>query len=158
MRSLYKGLPQDSVLNPLLFNLYVKDILKNIPYNCKVVQFADDIVIFCQDKSLNKICSSLSKAFNRMNSWFLSINLELSVPKSQFIIFNRARKKILPDHVEVTGGIINRMNTVKYLGIKFDAELRWRDHIDYLKIKLQSHIFALTRLFYYSYIHLKKNL
>jgi len=56
MRSLYKGLLQDSVLSPLLFNFYVKDILINIPYNCKVVQFADNIVIFCQNKFVEKIC------------------------------------------------------------------------------------------------------
>jgi len=45
-RVIYKGLPQGSVLSPLLFNLYVKDILLKVPHNCKVIQFADDIVIY----------------------------------------------------------------------------------------------------------------
>jgi len=125
MRSVFKSLPQGSVLNPLFFNLYVKDILKIVPYNCRMVQFADDIVIFCQNKFSEKICS---------------INLELSVPKSQFIIFNRARKKILPDQLEATEGVIPRSSTIKYLGIKLDAGLKWRDHINYLKIKVAKYM------------------
>jgi len=98
------------------------------------------IIIFCQDKSLDKICSSLGKAFNRMNSWLLSINLELSVPKSPFIIFNRKRNKILPDHLGVMRGTINQSNIVKYLGIKIDTELRWGEHINYFKTKVSKYI------------------
>jgi len=93
-RSLYKGLPQGSVLSPLLFNFCVKDILLNVPHNCKVIQFADDIVVFCQNRSPEIIYSNLAEAFDIINSWLLSINLELSVPKTQFIIFNRVRKRI----------------------------------------------------------------
>jgi len=42
VRLLYKGLPQGSVLSLLLFNLYIKDVIQVIPYNCKLIQFADD--------------------------------------------------------------------------------------------------------------------
>jgi len=51
-RTLFGGLSQGSVLSPLLFNLYIKDIIYTIPYNCKLIQFADDIAILCQDKNI----------------------------------------------------------------------------------------------------------
>jgi len=98
-RNIYRGLPQGSVLSPLLFNLYVKDILLKVPHNCKVIQFADDIVIYCQSRSSDTIFASLAGAFNNINSWLLSLNLELSVPKTQFIVFNRLRKRTLPDRL-----------------------------------------------------------
>jgi len=91
LRSTYKGLPQGSVLSPLLFNLYIKDILSKVLHNYKVIQFADDIVIYCHSKSPDIICLSLVEAFNNINTWLLSINLELSVPKTQFVIFNRGK-------------------------------------------------------------------
>jgi len=103
-------------LNPLLFNFYVKDILLNISYNCKLVQFADNIVVFCQNKSFETIYSSLAEAFDKINSWLLSINLKLSIPKTQFIIFNRARKMILSGLLRNQEKPIIRRNVVKYLG------------------------------------------
>jgi len=69
---LFKSLPQESVLNPMLFNLYIKDILKVILYNCKTIQFADDIVILCQDKNKAKIWNSLMEAFNKINYYLLT--------------------------------------------------------------------------------------
>jgi len=105
----------------------VKDTLLNVPHNCKIVQFVDDIVIFCQNKYSEEIYSSLAEAFDRFNSWLFSINLELSIPKTQFIIFNRAKKMIFPEYLEIRGNPIIRRNTVKYLDIQLDAGLRWRD-------------------------------
>jgi len=55
IRMLYKGLSQGSVLSPLLFNLYLKDIIYVAPCNCKMIQFADDITIYFLDKSIDKI-------------------------------------------------------------------------------------------------------
>jgi len=140
LRSIYRGLSQGSVLSPLLFNLYVKDILFKIPHNCNVIQFADDIVVYCQNRSPDEICSSLAEAFIGINTWLLSINLELSVPKTQFVIFNRSRKRALPGGLNIDGGFVKRINTAKYLGIRLDAGLRWHDHITSLKSKAAKYL------------------
>jgi len=134
-RTLYNGLPQGSVLSPLLFNLYLKNINQVIPYNCKLIQFADDIAIYCSDKYIDNICKVLSVAFDGIDCWLASMGLELSVPKTQFIIFHRSKKLFLPDNLGVTNGSVVRLNSAKYLGILLDSGLRWVDHIRMIKFK-----------------------
>jgi len=134
-RSLYKGLPQGSVLSPLLFNLYVKDVNKAVPYNCNIIQFADDIVILCRDKVVDWIYSCLSETFNKINIWLESMGLELSIPKTQFVLFHRSRNSLFPDRLEVLGGHVLRLKKAKYLGLILDSGLRWLEHIKEIKLK-----------------------
>lgn len=134
-RCLRKGLPQGVVSSPLLFNLYVKDILYYIPHNCQTIQFADDIAILCQDPKAEHITQSLSLAFMRLNDWLSSINLEISIPKTQFIIFNRTKSQLPPNGLQVGDDYIPSKNSIKYLGIILDASLRWLPHIKNLREK-----------------------
>jgi len=80
--TIFKGLPQGSSLSLLLFNLYIKDILNHIPYDCKAIQFADDIVLICSYKNINKITNSLQLAFNQIQDWLDSVGLELPLTKT----------------------------------------------------------------------------
>jgi len=101
----YKGL---CLLSSLLLNLHVKDILKYIPYNCKIIQFADDVMILCQDKSKDKIWFNLIDTFNQLNTWMLSmyINLELSIQKNVIYVFHRTRGQNFLEFLEVPGSRI----------------------------------------------------
>jgi len=140
VRSLYKGLPQGSILSPLLFNLYIKDVIQVIPFNCKLIQFADDIAILYQDKSLVKIYEVLSMTFNGVNNWLSMMGLELSIPKTQFIVFHRSKNLALPDSLRVVGGTIQRSNIAKYLGVILDSGFRWLEHIKMLKVKSSKYL------------------
>ncbi|XP_036142157.1 uncharacterized protein LOC118645386 [Monomorium pharaonis] len=139
-RILNKGLPQGSILSPFLFNLYVKDILWNIPYNCQTLQFADDIAVVCSDFDTERIKSSLSSAFDKVHTWLRSIGLDISVPKTQCMILNR--KKISPNSdgqsLEPSG--LKLQKEVKYLGIVLDESLRWSNHINALKVKATRYV------------------
>jgi len=123
------------LFKPLLFNLYIKDIIKIIPYNCKLIQFADDIAILCQDKDINRVYSCLGNTFNEINTWLGIKGLELSIPKTQFIIFHRSNNLTFPENISVDGGCIQRLKFFKYLGMTMDSEMRWTEHIRTLKIK-----------------------
>ncbi|XP_071575663.1 uncharacterized protein [Temnothorax nylanderi] len=134
-RLIQSGLPQGSVLSPDLFKLYLKDILKFIPHNVKVIQFADDIAFLCSDSNLDTILSTLSNTFDGIREWLSDLGLSISFPKTQFTIFHRKRNIVIPDRLEVTNGFLPFMNVVKYLGMSMDFGLRWHNHINLLRTR-----------------------
>jgi len=135
------------VLSPLLFNLYIKDIINLVPYNCKVIQFADDIAVLCQDKDVNRVYSSLRDTFDKVNEWLSGMGLELSIAKTQFILFHRSKVGVFPEEIVVRGGSIRRLSCVKYLGILMDSGLRWREHIRNLKVRTSKYMNILKWLY-----------
>ena len=74
---LYQGVPQGTVFGPLLFNLYINDLSKNIPTNCKIVHYADDTLLFTEHKDLKKCLRRLEESGKLAHDYFNihSINL-----------------------------------------------------------------------------------
>jgi len=115
-----------------LLNLYIKGILNHISYDCKTIQFADDIVITCTYKDTDKIISSLQAGFNQIQEWLGSLGLELSLAKTQFMLFSRSKSECALINFNVNSGTIPSVGRVKYLGMILDSGLRWREHINFL--------------------------
>ncbi|XP_036141245.1 uncharacterized protein LOC118645052 [Monomorium pharaonis] len=134
-RYIQKGLPQGSALGPLLFNIYVKDILWQIPHNCKTIQFADDIAILSTDGDLNIIKNSLTTAFINVEKWLNSLGLDISIPKTQAIIFNRKRSTPNEGELIIDTRSLKLQKVAKYLGMTLDEGLRWKNHIQSLRVK-----------------------
>jgi len=139
-RTIFKGLPQGSALSPLLFNLYIKDILKHVPCNCKSIQFADDILLLCSHRDMKEITNSLQIAFNQIHSWLYGIGLELSLPKCKFVVFHCSRKDLSMLYLNVGQGSIPVSPRAKYLGIWLDSGLRWRDHIGFVRARTSKYV------------------
>ena len=132
---LLSGVPQGSVLGPLLFLIYVNDIC-NSCNQLKFYLFADDTNLLYADKNLKSLESTVNNELSKVYAWLIANKLSLNIKKSNFVIF-RPRQKKLPyqvhlkviDHLSNSYVSLECKSYVKYLGVLVDENLSWKHHI-----------------------------
>ena len=126
-----KGVPQGSILGPLLFILFVNDMPDVVKY-CTINQYADDITIYVSNKSPDVVGSALEGDLERISSWIAANGLTMNVAKTQLMTMCRRGKHRKAEKVKVhVGGVeLPKQDAVKYLGVIVDRELNWKQHID----------------------------
>ena len=139
------GVPQGSVLGPLLFLLYIND-LPNISKVLKFYLFADDTNIYYESKNLNNLEKFMNKELEKLYEW-LSINrLSLNISKTNFVIFHPPNKPKIPVTILINKHAIDESNHVKYLGILIDSKLTFKNHIEELNKKVARAVGVLYKL------------
>ena len=117
------GVPQGSILGPLLFLCYINDMPLSV--KCKLYLYADDSALLVRGKQPNLIAKSLSNNLNLCRSWLTDNKLSLHLGKTEAILFGTKRKLKNVDDFQVKCGdtIINNVKSVKYLGLTLDSDL-----------------------------------
>ena len=119
------GVPQGSILGPLLFLCYVNDMSISINSDCKLLLYADDSTILFSHKNPNFIAEKLGKELESCSKWLVDNKLSLHLGKTECILFGPKRKlkKHKDFNIKCNGHVIYSQSHVKYLGIDIDQNL-----------------------------------
>ena len=116
-----QGVPQGTVLGPLVFNLYINDFNKQIDKTCKIVQYADDTLLFCEKNNPQIAHKALEANCSLLSIYLLEHSLQLNAKKTELIFFSKkhSRKKDEKYTITLDDKIIEEQTNVKYLGVVF---------------------------------------
>ena len=129
LKQIQTGLPQGSILSPLLFNIMVRDLPRT--QGITNLEYADDITLVCRGLSLSEVGSKVESHLEKFYRWSRDWGFDINVNKNKAMLFNR--KNISPPIIKMNNMPIKFVQSNRYLGIIFDApKLSWKDHIQYL--------------------------
>ncbi len=116
------GVPQGSIMGPILFTIYINDLCQNIT-KAKWHFYADDTVLYSSASSLKSALEDLQSAFNIIQKNLHNLRLVLNSDKTKMMCFSKSRKT--DDACQVT----ERVSVYKYLGFLLEESLSFKQHI-----------------------------
>jgi hypothetical protein len=158
------GVPQGSVLGPLLFLLYINYLSNAVTHNATPILLADDTSILISRPNIHILQNDLTIIFRQITKWFKENSLSLNLGKTHFIQFSSKNKNHLDINITHENGLIPKVNEIKFLGLHINNTLSWSTHIDNVLPKLSSACYAMRsvkpfvsqlmlKVICYSYFH-----
>jgi hypothetical protein len=139
------GVPQGSILGPLLFLLYINDIT-NVSDTIFPIIFADDTNIFLTGKNIDEIILNMNYELQNIVKWLNANKLSLNVGKTQYMIFRSQKTKISSSsELLINGTSLDYVESSKFLGVHIDSCFTWNRNIQSVRSKVSRGIGILNK-------------
>ena len=157
--SLNVGVPQGSVLGPLLFLIYVND-LSCVSEILNPITFADDTNLFLTGNNLNEMYELFNSELEKVYQWFLLNKLTINLDKTNYMVFRPHNLNIDTSSLNITlnDHKIPNVKFTKFLGVTIDEHLSWKYHVNDIACKISRVIGVLNRLKGFLPLHILVNL
>ena len=139
LESMVYGVPQGSILGPLLFVIYIND-LPGISNLAKFILYADDANIIITGSNIQEIISKIDHLTDVLIKWVYSNGLALNLKKTCYMVFSKRRVDLSSLQVKIDNTPIERKTEARFLGVIVDDKLKWASHIRAVKSKMSRFI------------------
>ena len=155
-KEIINGVPQGSVLGPLLFNIFINDLFFFVK-NSEVHNYADDNTLSVTNMNIDIIISKLESDINVLDNWFKTNGLLLNEKKCQFMIIEPPSiSRCNTEKIKIRGKNLDEVKQSKLLGINFDNNINMIDHIKTICNQAGRKLNALARISHYLDEHKRK--
>ena len=143
------GVPQGSILGPLLFLIYIDDLSHvNLLSSPRLHMFADDVLLYQVIDSVKDFVS-VQENINTIWEWSQQNALTLNPTKCKFMMISRKKNSLLPPApLHLGGRLLECVNSYKYLGVHLSSDLSWSNHTQHVCVKAKKLIGLIYRNFY----------
>lgn len=144
-RTLNVGVPQGSVIGPLLFIVFINDISQHVNIGTANL-FADDTLIYCSGNSLSEMNTKLQNCVDDVSLWYKTNNIAINEQKCCSMIICPNRNECSKLEISVNDSNMSQVNTMNYLGLEIDERLTWNQHVNKLSKSLYFKVSKLAKL------------
>lgn len=144
LQSINNGVPQGSILGPILFNIYLNDIIhaSSIP---RYVIYADDTTVYYHSSDITLLFRNMNNALAEINDWANVNKLTINLKKTQYMLFN-TKNHSLQNILRIGETLLERVNHFKLLGVIIDQKLNFWNHIEHISRKVNQSLGIINRI------------
>lgn len=142
------GVPQGSILGPLLFICYLKDMAQILSFpQHSLCLYADDSNLKISANTIDELETQSNIELENVEKFLNNLNLQVNVKKTNYVYFKTQQSKVSNEpNIMFNNQAVERNKNIKFLGLLIDENLKWNEHVNKLLKKLNSGVYALSRM------------